>query len=150
MDKERSFSEISRAYSDASILMHEAIARSAGLSGTDHKYLGLLIQAEQMTAGEIAKQTGLTTGSVTALIDRFEKQALVRREADPNDRRKVLVIPYTKRILELLQPIFADLQERTMELADTFSVGEMEAIKRYFTSATEIMKSVANNLNQLK
>ena len=38
------FREASRAYSDASIFMHEAIARKAGLSSADHKYLGLILQ----------------------------------------------------------------------------------------------------------
>ena len=150
MKTEAPFSTISRNYSDASILMHEAIARCAGLSGTDHKYLGLLIQSEEMTAGDIAEKTGLTTGSVTALIDRLEKRDLVRRKADPTDRRRVLVIPNTAKAMELLQPIFTDLQDRTLQLAATFSGEELEAIKRYFTSATEIMRTVTFNLNHLR
>ncbi|WP_314509005.1 helix-turn-helix domain-containing protein [Xanthocytophaga agilis] len=56
--------------------MHEAVARKAGLSGTDHKYLGFLIEKEQITAGEFSTLTGLTTGAVTGLIDRFEKKDL--------------------------------------------------------------------------
>lgn len=64
----------SRAYSDASILMHEAIARTAGLSGTDHKYLGLIMQHKELTAGDISKLTGLSTGAVTGFIDRLEKK----------------------------------------------------------------------------
>ena len=65
------FRTASRQYSDASIFMHEAIARKAGLSGADHKYLGLILQHKELTAGEIAKLTGLTTGAVTGLIDRW-------------------------------------------------------------------------------
>jgi DNA-binding MarR family transcriptional regulator len=60
-----SFKAASRKYSDTSILMHEAISRKAGLSGTDHKYLGLLIQEGPMTAGELSQRTGLTGGAIT-------------------------------------------------------------------------------------
>ncbi len=55
--------------------MHEAIAKSAGLTGTDHKYLGLIIQHGEMTAGKLSKLTGLTTGAITGLIDRLEKRS---------------------------------------------------------------------------
>lgn len=142
------FKEISRSYSDASILMHEAIARKAGLSGTDHKYLGLIIKNEEMTAGEIAEITGLTTGAVTGLIDRLEKVKLVKRKADKNDRRKVLIVPNTQKSMELLEPIFEDLQKRTQQLVSSFSKEEMVIIERYFQSATDIMKTVTENLKK--
>ncbi len=45
----------SREYSYASTFMHEAIARRAGLSGADHKYLGIILQHGQLTAGELSK-----------------------------------------------------------------------------------------------
>ncbi len=68
---------LSQSYAYTSIQLHEAVARKAGLTGTDHKYLGFLMKAEQMTAGELAALTGLTTGAVTGLIDRFEKKTLL-------------------------------------------------------------------------
>lgn len=58
------FMKASREYSDASTFMHEAIARRAGLSGADHKYLGIILQHGQLTAGELSKLTGITTGVV--------------------------------------------------------------------------------------
>ena len=44
-----------------------------------------------MTAGLLAKLTGLTTGAITAALDRLEKTGLARRVPDAHDRRKVLV-----------------------------------------------------------
>jgi DNA-binding MarR family transcriptional regulator len=148
MEAPENFEEISRNYSDASILMHEAIARSVGLSGTDHKYLGLILKKKEMSAGEIAEITGLTTGAVTALIDRLEKRKLVKRKAEKTDRRKVMIIPNTQKVMKLLGPIFNDLQNRTQELKNTFSDAEMNVIERYFVSATEIMKTVTQNLKK--
>lgn len=143
-----SFSAASRKYSDASILMHEAIARKAGLSGTDHKYLGFLMQHGAMTAGELARLTGLTTGAVTGVIDRLEKKKLAKREYDSDDRRKVVIVPNTQNALKLLGPVFEELQSRTARLMATFSEKEIKVIEKYFLSASELMSDVTTNLNR--
>ncbi|WP_245747729.1 MarR family transcriptional regulator [Parapedobacter koreensis] len=57
-----------------------------------HKYLGFLLQRGQMTAGELSNITGLFTGAVTSLIDRFEKQKLVKRQADKIDDKSKRII----------------------------------------------------------
>lgn len=143
----RQFRETSRQYSDASIFMHEAIARKVGLSNTDHKYLGLILQYESITAGEISKLTGLTTGAVTGLIDRLEKKELLKRQFTKEDRRKVLIIPNVKNSMKLLGPVFEELQQRTTQFISTFSEEEIKTIERYFRGATIIMKETANDLN---
>ncbi len=137
----------SRAYSDASILMHEAIARTAGLSGTDHKYLGLIMQHKELTAGDISKLTGLSTGAVTGFIDRLEKKELLERQFTKDDRRKVIIVPNTENIMRLLQPIFDDLQQKTTILLTSFSEEQIQVIERYFTGATHIMQETTANLN---
>lgn len=143
----QNFRVVSRQYSDTSILMHEAIARKAGLSGTDHKYLGLLVQKGAMTAGELSIQTGLTTGAVTGLIDRLEKKNLAKRQFDKDDRRKVIIVPNTKNAMKLLEPIFAELQDKTAALISSYSEKEIQIIENYLLSATSIMNEVINNLN---
>lgn len=141
------FRTASRQYSDASIFMHEAIARKADLSGADHKYLGLILQHKELTAGEIAKLTGLTTGAVTGLIDRLEKKKLLKRQFTKDDRRKVIIIPNVENSMKLLQPIFNELQQRTTALINSFSEKEIQIIERYFVEATTIMNETADNLN---
>ena len=141
------FRAASRQYSDASIFMHEAIARKAGLSGTDHKYLGLILQHKSITAGEISKLTGLTTGAVTGLIDRLEKKELLKRQFTKDDRRKVIIVPNIENSMKLLTPLFEELQQQTTELISTFSPGEIQTIERYFVEATAIMKATAEKLN---
>lgn len=45
----------------------------------------------QLTAGELVRQTMVTTGAMTNRIDRLEARGFVERVADPSDRRVVLV-----------------------------------------------------------
>lgn len=144
------FRVLSRKYSDTSIWMHEAIARKAGLSGTDHKYLGLIIDKGQMTAGELSSATGLTTGAVTGLIDRLEKKKLVKRQFDKADRRKVIIVANTVNAMKLLEPIFSKLQERTVALIESYTEKDLKIITSYFQSAIDIMEDVTTQMNKKK
>lgn len=139
--------KLSQSYAYTSIHMHEAIGRKAGLSGTDHKYLGFLIVRGAMTAGELSGLTGLTTGAITGLIDRFEKKKLVKRQFAENDRRKVIIVPNTKKIMALFEPLYKEFRSKTEKLMASFTNEEMKVIETYFSKAIEIMNDTTNTLN---
>src|SRR5687768_2244955 len=149
MDNERvkKTRKLSQLYAYTSIQMHEAIARKAGLSGTDHKYLGFLIQKGQMTAGELSNLTGLTTGAVTGLIDRLEKKKLVKRQFAEDDRRKVIIEPNTKNIMALLAPLYKEFRNKSEKLIASFSNKEIKIIETYFLKAIEILNETTYKLN---
>jgi DNA-binding MarR family transcriptional regulator len=134
-------------YSDATILLHEAIARTAGLTGTDHKYLGLLLRHGAMSAGAWGRLTGLSTGAMTGLIDRLERKGLVRRVPDPTDRRKVVLEPDRARAQALLSPAFSGLPQATAQLVDTLSEAEAALIVRYLQAAIALMQAHTERLN---
>lgn len=142
--------KLSQAYAYTSIQMHEAVARKAGLTGTDHKYLGFLMEKGQMTAGELAGITGLTTGAVTGLIDRFENKKLVKRVFAEDDRRKVFIEPITKNIMALLEPLYKEYRKRSEWLIASFSNKDVKVLEAYFSEAIEIMNEVTNKLNSKK
>jgi DNA-binding MarR family transcriptional regulator len=138
---------LSQQYAYSSIQMHEAVARKAGLPGTDHKYLGFLMQKGQMTAGELSNLTGLTTGAVTGLIDRFEKKKLVKRKFADDDRRKVIIEPNTKNIMALFVPLYKEFRSKSEKLFDSFSNKEIKILETYFLKAIEIMNETTHKLN---
>ena len=64
------------------------------LSYEEWDVLGALRRAGppfRRSAGELAKLSELSSGAMTNRLDRLEKAGLVKRLADPNDRRGVLV-----------------------------------------------------------
>ncbi|ASK30660.1 MarR family transcriptional regulator [Chryseobacterium sp. T16E-39] len=140
--------KLSQQFAYTSIQMHESIGRKIGLTGTDHKYLGFLIQKGPMTAGELAVITGLTTGAVTGLIDRFEGKKLVSRQPDKNDRRKIIIVPDNVRISKLIIPQYQDFQDNTDQLFATFSNEELKTLEKYFRNAMEIMNAKIEKTNQ--
>lgn len=139
--------KLSQQYAYTSIRMHETVAKKAGFSGTDHKYLGFFLQRGKLTAGELSELTELTTGAVTGLIDRFEEKGLVKRELDKKDRRKVIIVPDTKKIMALLEPFYKEFQEESEKLIASFSADEMKTIESYFTKAIALMNQTNNKFN---
>lgn len=140
------FKKTTRKYFETALIMHEAIAKKAGLSGTDHKYLGYLIEHGEMSAGELAKLSGLTTGAITGVIDRLEKSRLVKRKILPTDRRKVIIVPNLERANGMFGPIFKKLQTETDLLISSFTNRELEVVHRYFESAIGIMERMSKDL----
>lgn len=143
-DKIIALRKLTQKYAYISIQMHETIARKAGFSGTDHKYLGFFLQKGALTAGELAGLTGLTTGAVTGLIDRFEKKNLVERQFDKNDRRKVIIVPDSEKIMALFEPFYKEFQDETDKLIAAFSNEEIEIIESYFAKALELGNETIN------
>jgi DNA-binding MarR family transcriptional regulator len=138
--------KLTQEYAYSSLQMHEAVSKKAGLPGTDHKYLGFFLTKGKMTAGELSKLTGLTTGAITGLIDRFEKKKLVKRVFAEDDRRKVLIEPNTRKIMEMVAPLYKDFRTRSEKLNASFSNKEIKVIESYFTKAIEIMNDTTNKL----
>lgn len=138
---------LGRQISDATVLMHEAIARKAGLTGTDHKYLSIILDKGTITAGELSNFTGLTTGAITGVIDRLEKKKLIKREFDKTDRRKILIVPNLEKANKLFANSHLDLSSQIENLLSKFTENEIEAIEKYLNSTVEIMKNITNQLN---
>lgn len=84
-----------------------AAARRAGVSPAQHQAL-LAIKGlgarRGRTVGEVARDLDLRPHSAVGLIDRLVQSGMVRRRADPVDRRRVHVVltPRGERILERL------------------------------------------------
>ncbi|WP_353855595.1 hypothetical protein [Bacillus sp. Bos-x628] len=54
----------------------------------------LLNEVGHLTAGELSEKN-LAQVLVTVLIDRHKKADFVKREKDPEDRRRVIIVPLT-------------------------------------------------------
>lgn len=66
----------------------EAAARALGVGRSDLRALNLL-EHGPLAAGELGDRLGLTSGSVTVLVDRLAKAGFVTRQPGQTDRRTV-------------------------------------------------------------
>jgi DNA-binding MarR family transcriptional regulator len=112
-------------------------SEDVGVHPTDIGALCLLLLHGPAPAGRLAELTGLTTGAVTGVVDRLEKDGFVHREVDPADRRKVIVVPDAGRVDCDLFPHFPSLQRAAAkEFYDGFSIAELQLIRKFLSRLT--------------
>src|SRR5262245_32859402 len=124
-----------RQLSTATILFHQAIADRLGMNVTDHKCADILLQSGPMTAGDLARRTGLTTGAITGVIDRLERAGFVRRAKDARDRRRVIIVPLAQRIEREIGPLFASIARAMAALCSRYTTQELAVIRDFTARA---------------
>ncbi|MCU7258154.1 MarR family transcriptional regulator, partial [Pseudomonas aeruginosa] len=75
------------------VLYQHKIAEQLDVYNHDWTTIDMLSETGPITAGELGRRVGLTTGSVTALVDRLERAGYVKRERHPKDRRSIMIVP---------------------------------------------------------
>ena len=110
------------------VLTNHAVAQRAGLGSSDSQFMTLLQVHGPLTPGQLAAMSGLTTGTVTGVIDRLERLGFARRERDPDDRRKVLVVLDEQAVAERVVPLYRAQGERLDALLRTRSHAELQVI----------------------
>ena len=103
--------ELFRVSGIQDIAFDDATAEALGINRTDLDCIDILERHGGITAGELAVESGLTTGAVTAVVDRLERAGYARRVRDDGDRRRVTVevTPELERAAgELYGPMMAE------------------------------------------
>jgi MarR family 2-MHQ and catechol resistance regulon transcriptional repressor len=100
-----------------------------GLGLSDFAVLEMLLHKGPQPVNTIGAKVLLTSGSITAAVDRLEARGLVRRGNDPKDRR-ARIVHLTRAGRKLIACAFAE-HSRTMEEAvGVLSVGERATLAR--------------------
>jgi len=111
-----------------------AAAAYMGVSATDLQSLAILLRhGGTMTAGQLAAESRLTPGSITALIDRLEREGYAQRVRGETDRRTVMV-ELTPRAYELADETYGDIAAAGRDLARGLSRRDLIAIRDFLDS----------------
>lgn len=133
---------LGRDFITAVVVFHELVGRYLGVSATDRKCLDLLSRGP-VTAGELARFTGLTTGAVTGIIDRLVEAGYAERIDDPEDRRRVLVVRKpNSRLDKVMQAVFGPLGQDMAKVTAAYSPRELTVIADFLARTREVL--VAN------
>lgn len=110
--------------------LNRLIAERMGVSASDLDCLHVLNQRGPATAAELARQVGLTPGSVSRMIDRLDAAGCVKRTNDPHDRRRVLIEP-TSDGLARIAAYYEGLTVRAHDDLSVFRPEELTALLRF-------------------
>ncbi len=126
-----------REYGIHLTLFRNAMSEWAGLNGTDMECLRLLFLKGIATLSELARQTGLTSGATTAMLDRLEKAGLIERRPNPEDRRGTLIVP-AESSAERAASWFESARKAQDELVSSYSESDLEIIADAFERFTKL------------
>jgi len=136
--------EVRRSQS-ATQALDDAVADLMGVNHTDFRCLDIIQRRGRTTAGELATESGLTTGAVTTVIDRLERAGYARRVADPSDRRRVLV-EITPELFDRADEVYGPLAELGQQLGDRYTVEQLELLHDFHRRGREINERLAGEL----
>jgi DNA-binding MarR family transcriptional regulator len=120
---------------DASLdLLDQAVATAFGIGRTDLRAMEIVSRSGPKNAGDLAAELGLTTGAVTALIDRMEKAGFLRRTRGTTDRRQVLV-ELTATAKRREASVFGPLAKESAKELSRFTGAERTVIMEFLRRA---------------
>jgi DNA-binding MarR family transcriptional regulator len=106
------------------------VLKPHGLSPSDYSILGALRRAgspRQLKPGDLYNALGCTPGGLTKMVDRLERQGLVQRLSDLEDRRRAR-IRLTPKGEAIERKAFADYNDSADRLMGQLSEEELDQI----------------------
>jgi DNA-binding MarR family transcriptional regulator len=141
------FGQVGREMSFRTVMFQQAVAERLGLSATEMQCAGVLELEGAMTAGRLAERTGLTTGAITGVIDRLEAAGVVRRSADPSDRRRVIVSWVPEKLAEVAR-FYEPMSRAAAESLASLSDGEIALVVDLFARLNASTAKLTSDLRR--
>jgi DNA-binding MarR family transcriptional regulator len=112
------------------------------LHPTDMRALVAIMDAarsgQAMSPGRLGEELGLTSASVTALLDRLEQAGHIHRARDHHDRRRV-TLEIDPQALALGAEYFGPLNTQLLKAMDEFGHADLEVAGRFLEAMTDVI-----------
>ncbi|OII69599.1 MarR family transcriptional regulator [Streptomyces sp. CC77] len=134
--------QLRRTTREVNRLVH-GFASAQGLHPTDIAALTAVLDSpEPLTPGRLREHLGLTSGAVTACLDRLEKAGHIRRSRESADRR-VVHIHYVDDARTAARRYFRPLAEATGRAMERFDEDELAVALRFLAELNEELGGLA-------
>ena len=137
-----------RAYQVDQDIFDELAAEFVGLNRTDMRVIDVLQREGPLTAGQLATTVRLTSGAVTAVVDRLENAGYVRRIRDTVDRRRVM-IEATPKIDEVAAPVFGPVAVEGYRRMKDYSDEQLDMLLDFIRMSREFLQRHAARVQNL-
>jgi DNA-binding MarR family transcriptional regulator len=115
------------AFGSATDEVDEAVAEVLAVNRTDLRILGLVDAAGTMTAGAVAEAARLSPAATTAAIQRLVAAGHLRRDTDPDDRRRA-VVTVTPETAEVIDRLYGPIGEAGHRLLTRYTTEELRLV----------------------
>ena len=120
------------------------------LGANDFRALMHVMAAEDaeapLTAGDLRRRMGISGAAITYLVERMIRSGHIRREADPGDRRKV-ILRYADHGMSVARAFFTPLAGYNHAALAELPDSDLAAAHRVFTAVIDAMRAFADELD---
>jgi len=102
---------------------------NTGMCFSDFAILEALLHKGPLPVNALAPMVNLTSGSMTAAVDRLQHRGLVRRAADPADRR-ARIVQLTPEGHQLIERVFRQHAADMEKVAEALTPADRETLVR--------------------
>lgn len=114
----------------------QSVADALGVNRTDMRCLDILDRDGPLPAGRLAESAGISTGAMTAALDRLEGAGFVRRVHDSTDRRRVLV-EVTPHVRDRTMRYYAEHAAMGAALYEKYTAVQLEMLLEFVRRGRE-------------
>ncbi len=114
-----------------------SVARAHDVSLAEMKAIDHIQAEGELTPRQLAERLSLTSGAVTAVIDRLERGGWVERSPHPSDRRSV-VVRMSEQSLEAGARIYLPYSEALARMAAGLPAASRRAITDFLNAAADV------------
>lgn len=115
--------------SESTVAVASEVFSSAGLTIGQFGALDALFHLGPLHQCQLGEKMLKTSGNITMIVDNLEKQELVKRSKDKNDRR-FNTVSLTEKGRNLMLGLFPDVARHISEIINSLSVNEQEELGR--------------------
>jgi DNA-binding MarR family transcriptional regulator len=115
--------------------LNQTVGTSIGLPVGDLGILELVDRRGPLTPGRLAELSGLSPATMTGVLDRLEADGWVRRERDPDDRRKVNIFAIARH--RDVQRYYGGMQKRLHQICAGYTDDQLVLIVDFLTRVAD-------------
>lgn len=145
----REFVREVRRFNGLGASFFRAVAGQTGMNVTDLQVIDILDVTGPTTAGRLAELTGLTTGAITQMLDRLEKDGFVRRERDPADGRRVIVrLAPSEDAIRKIGPAFDSIAQEWSQVAASYDDEQLAFLLEFLKRGNAMSQEEMSRLRE--
>ncbi|GAA2239530.1 MarR family transcriptional regulator [Herbiconiux moechotypicola] len=137
--------EALRGYRAAELAMRRRTQESMGMGENDLIAMRYLLKSHEQgkTVGpkELAQYLGITSASITVLLDRLEKAGHLHRQPSPFDRRALIIVPVVPTD-ELEAATLGDIRPEIIEVVEQLDADDARIIVDFLAEMSEAVDQI--------
>jgi DNA-binding MarR family transcriptional regulator len=141
--------EAMRTFRSAEAAMRRRSEVSMGMGENDLAAMRYLLRAHEQGKAvgpkELAQYLGITSASITVLLDRLEKQGHLHREPSPFDRRALIVVP-TVPTDEVKAATLGDVRRELLEVVERLTPEEASVVIGFLTELRDAVDQIDSHV----